>query len=131
MQADKKVHPNLAKEAGETNQAYTQRVADAIFLANTHGVWGAEDQCRLAVTVDQTTRALVATAEYHGDKGNWPDALNVLIPAYLAQVPTDIFSKSGAEPVQYHKTDAGICLLLHGASGGSDVKIIGIVPDMP
>jgi RNA polymerase sigma factor (sigma-70 family) len=133
MQADKKAHPDLAKEAGETNQAYTQRVADAIFLANTHGLWRAEDQCRLAVTVDQTTRALVAAAEYHGDKGNWPDALDVLIPAYLAQVPTNIFSKSGTEPVQYHKTDAGICLLLHGASGGgsSDTIIIGIVPNTP
>ena len=57
MQADKKAHPNLAKEAGETNQAYTQRVADAIFLASMHGLWRAEDQCRLAVAVDQTTRA--------------------------------------------------------------------------
>ena len=125
MQADRKVHPNLAKEAGETNQAYTQRVADAIFLANTHGLWRAEDQCRLALTMDQTTRALVAAAEYHGDNGNWPNALDVLIPAYLAQIPTDIFSKSGTEPVQYHKTDAGIYLLTHGPSGGSDVTIIG------
>jgi hypothetical protein len=106
-------------------------VADAIFLANTHGVWRAEDQCRLAVTGDQTIRALVAGAEYHGDKGNWPDALDVLIPAYLALVPTDIFSTSGTDPVRYYKTDAGIYLLLHGASGGRDITIIGVVPDMP
>jgi hypothetical protein len=91
----------------------------------------AEDRCRLGITLDQAKRALVAAAEYHGDKGNWPDALDVLIPAYLTQNPTDIFSTSGTEPVQYHKTDAGICLLAHGPSGGSDVTIIGTVPDTP
>jgi hypothetical protein len=85
------------------------------------------------VTVDQATRALVAAAEYHGDKGNWPDTLDVLIPAYLTQIPTDIFSTSGTDPVRYHKTGAGIYLWLHGASGGrsSDMIIIGIVPDTP
>jgi hypothetical protein len=73
----------------------------------------------------------VAAAQYHADKGNWPDTLDVLIPDYLTQVPTDIFSTSGTEPVRYQKTDAGICLLAHGPSGGSDITIIAIVPDMP
>jgi hypothetical protein len=131
MQADQRLHSDLTKEAGETKQDYTRRMADAIFLANTHGVWPAVNQIWLAATVDQTTRALVAAAEYHGGKGNWPDTLDGLIPAYLAQVPTDIFSTSGTDPVQYHKADAGIYLLAHGPSGSSDFKIIGIVPNMP
>jgi len=133
MRADQRLHADLIKEAGETKQDYTRRVADAIFPAWTLKVWRAEDQYRLAVTVDQATRALVAAAEYHGDKGNWPDTLDVLIPAYLTQIPTDIFSTSGTDPVRYHKTGAGIYLWLHGASGGrsSDMIIIGIVPDTP
>jgi hypothetical protein len=131
MRSDQKAHPNLAKEAGETNQAYTQRVADAIFLALAPSVWIAQDYCRLTVTLDQTTRALVAAAQYHADKGNWPDALDALIPDYLTQVPTDIFSTSGTDPVQYLKSNAGICISAHGIPGVSDTITIGIAQDAP
>ena len=132
MQAEENAHHDLSKEAGETNEAYTQRVADGMSVVLLPSIWRADNTCRLGLTLDQTTRALVAAAQYRADKGNWPDTLGALAPAYLTQVPVDIFSASGTDPIRYQKTGAGICLFAHQPPDSTASEIgLGIVPDAP
>jgi len=63
-------------------------------------------------------RAVVAAAQYRADKGNWPDTLQVLVPAYLPQVPLEMFSATGTEPIRYQRTDQGIRLRARGPKLG-------------
>jgi hypothetical protein len=119
--------PTLAPQPGETRDAYSQRIADAIITATLPNTWKCEDICRSELLEDQMTRALVAAGEYRADKGAWPNSPGDLVPAYLAQVPTEIFGEVG--PVRYQKGDTGIRLMAHKADG-SEISI-GVGQQMP
>jgi len=112
--ANQQSQPSLAKQPGETNQAYTERVADAILAAISPSLWRAEDTCRRGSMREVLARAVVAAAQYRADKGNWPNTLQDLVPAYLPQVPVEVFSATGTEPIQYQRTDLGILLRAPG-----------------
>jgi hypothetical protein len=114
IRASLQSHPILAKEPGESNQAYTQRVADAILSAFSPSYWRAEDTCRGGLLREKMARAVVAAAQYRADKGNWPNTLQDLVPAYLPQVPVEMFSATGTEPIRYQRTDQGILLRARG-----------------
>ncbi len=60
--------PTLAPQAGETRDAYSQRIADAIISESVPITWKCEDVCRAELLEDQMTRALVAVGEYRADK---------------------------------------------------------------
>jgi hypothetical protein len=118
VKANQQSHQNLAKTPDETNQAYTQRVADAILSAISPSLWRAQDTCRRGSMRQTMARAVVAAAQYRADKGNWPDTLQVLVPAYLPQVPLEMFSATGTEPIRYQRTDQGIRLRARGPKLG-------------
>jgi len=112
--ANLRSHPSLAKKPEETNQDYTQRVADAMLASYSPSFWRAEDTCRSGLLREKMARALVAAAEYRADKGNWPNTLQDLVSAYLPQVPVEMFSATGTEPIRYQRTDQGILLRARG-----------------
>jgi len=118
IRADQQSHPSLSKKPGETNQAYTQRVADAVLAAFSPNSWRVQDTCRRGLMRQTLARAVVAAAQYRADKGNWPDTLQVLVPAYLPQVPLEMFSATGTEPIRYQRTDQGIRLRARGPTLG-------------
>jgi hypothetical protein len=118
IRANLQAHPSLAKEAEETNQAYTQRVADAILSAISPSLWRAQDTCRRGSMREIMARAVVAAAQYRADKGNWPDKLQDLVPAYLPQMPLEMFSAADTDPIQYQRTDLGILLRARGPKLG-------------
>jgi hypothetical protein len=114
MRATNSAHPGLALEPGETKDAYTQRVTAAIFIPVFPSSWRAEDTCRSGPLEDQMARTDVAAAKYRADNGHWPDSLQQLIPAYLPQVPTEVFSATPDQPIRYQQGDSGICVVGHG-----------------
>ena len=54
--------PTLAKAPDETNQAYTERVADAILSAVSPSLWRAQDTCRRGSMRQTMARAVVAAS---------------------------------------------------------------------
>jgi hypothetical protein len=118
IRANAQAYPSLAKQPEETNQAYTERVADAILSAISPSLWRAEDTCRRGLMRQIMARAVVAAAQYRADKGNWPDKLQDLVPVYLPQVPLEMFSTTGTEPIEYQRTDQGILLRARGPQLG-------------
>jgi hypothetical protein len=95
------------KEDGEDSAAYTKRVSLALqsmFL----GSFSRAHEIRLTMTMnEEMTRALIAAAKYHAEKGTWPDNLAAL---GLPKIPIDLYSVGGADPVKYLKDDAGITI---------------------
>lgn len=122
MRATNSAQPSLALEPGEARDAYTQRVTAAIFIPVFPSAWRAEDTCRSGPLEDQMARTVVAAAKYHADKGRWPDSLQQLVPAYLPQVPTEVFSATPDQPIRYQQGDSGICVVSHGPRN-SDITI--------
>lgn len=58
-----------------------------------------------------------ALAGYHSDNGNYPKALEALVPRYLKTVPDDLFS---GKALIYRTTDKGYLLYSVGANGKDD-----------
>jgi hypothetical protein len=117
MKANSQERASLAKQAGESNQAYTDHVADAILSVLSASLWRAQDTCRSGEMEGEMARAVVAAAEYRADKGKWPDKLEDLMPDYLSELPKAIFDQDGTRPVRYQKTARGICLHARGLKG--------------
>lgn len=61
----------------------------------------------------------LALEAFHQDHGTWPDALNELVPRYLATLPLDPFD-SQSHPLRYRRTPTGYCLYSIGPDGRDD-----------
>jgi hypothetical protein len=118
VKANSSVHTRLAKQPDETNEAYTQRVTDGILSVLLPTVWRADDACRSGEMEDKMVRTVIAAAQYHADKGQWPTRLEDLTPQYLLEIPHDLFFLDGTRPVRYQRTRGGISLHAHLVSGG-------------
>jgi hypothetical protein len=68
--------------------------------------WGAAPYEQETIIRSELVRVAVALAAYRSEKGEYPDALNRLVPDYLQQVPTDPYT--GA-PFHYERGAAGDC----------------------
>jgi hypothetical protein len=110
LTSDPSLKESLARQAGETSEAYTERVAGVILIANLPIVWRSEDFYRAAVMQENMTRAVVAAGQFRADKGKWPERLEDLVPGYLPEAPKDVFSLNGTDLVGYQATAAGILL---------------------
>jgi hypothetical protein len=100
--------PSLAKREGETQKAYSNRVADALLLVQMPSFARAETTLRAARMRDEMVRALVAAAQFRADNAHWPGQLSDLVPKYLAAVPKDLYSPSAAATVHYIQVEDGI-----------------------
>ncbi len=111
---------SLVKGAGESQEAYSNRVADRLLAYVTPSlgkIAGTMRECRMR---DEMTRAVVAAAQYRADSSHWPGTLADLVPKYLAAVPRDVYSAGAAEGVRYIQSDAGIFIYSVGPNRVDD-----------
>ena len=52
-----------------------------------------------------TTRTAIALERYRQAKGQWPATLDQLVPGFLAEVPTDVYT---GKPLLYRREDRGV-----------------------
>jgi len=109
----------LAKQPGETKEAYTERVVESVIaVRTTWPLWDAEMQYRGAVVQDDMARVVVALAGYRAEKGKWPEKLETLVPAYLKRVPWDPFSREATGAVvNYRVGSDGVLVYSVGPNG--------------
>ena len=109
---EKHCEPNTghygSRRMDETPQAYSARVADMLVSPFLGAVSGIETVRREAIMHDQLTRVVVAAAHFHADKKKWPEKLDDLAPAYLKELPKDLFSEGGEDPIEYLPMTNGI-----------------------
>ncbi len=101
---------NLDKKEGETTDAYSQRVGDAIVVTCVPSLSRAEATYRKGSIRDELARAIVAAGQYHAEKEKWPDKIDDLTPQYLPASLKDALVNLGAGPVRYQHRSAGISL---------------------
>jgi hypothetical protein len=101
---------SLAKRGGETTDAYSQRIADAIIAVCVPSIARAENSYRRCMIQEKLTRAVVAAGQYRAEKGKWPDRLEDLTPEYLPVALNTTLTALQIEPVRYQHGDAGISL---------------------
>jgi hypothetical protein len=101
---------NLDKKEGETTDAYSQRVGDAIIVTCVPSISRAEATYRKGSIRDELARAIVAAGQYHAEKEKWPDKLDDLTPQYLPASLKDALANLEAGPVRFQHRSAGISL---------------------
>lgn len=65
----------------------------------------------------ELSKVAFGLAAYHGDKGSFPEKLEDLAPAYLKQIPLDIFADA---PLKYHREGEGYLLYSVGPNQQDD-----------
>jgi hypothetical protein len=101
---------NLDKKDGETTDAYSQRIGDAIIVTCVPSLSRAEATYRKGAIREALARAIVPAGQYHAEKQKWPDRIDDLTPQYLPASPKDALVNLGAGPVRYQHRSAGISL---------------------
>lgn len=107
---------NPAKGAGETREAYSNRMADALIMGISPSMSRAAVTVRAARMRDEMVRALVAAGEFRAESSRWPGTLGDLVPKYLGAVPRDIYSADAADAVRYIQGDGGIFIYSVGVN---------------
>jgi hypothetical protein len=82
-----------------------------LFLPTSRGVQRAFDRVE---QVQRNVQIALALAAYRADHGRYPEKLDALAPAYLAQVPGDLFS---GKPMVYRPAATGYVLYSVGVNG--------------
>jgi hypothetical protein len=100
----------LKRRAGESVEAYSERVGMLFFEQPVDGVALAMTDTRAWFQITQIALALAA---YHADNKTYPEKLAALSPKYLKQIPLDVYTD--AEPI-YRKADNGFLLYSIGAN---------------
>ncbi len=100
----------LDKREGETTDAYSQRIGDAIIVMCVPSLSRAEATYRKGSIRDALARAIVAAGQYHAEKEKWPGTMDELTPQYFPASLKDALAKLGAGPVRYQHRSAGISL---------------------
>jgi len=81
------------------------------------------DQYSLTYWTNQATLRLLicelALAQFHQDKGRWPESLNELVPKYVSKVPVDPLDPN-ALPLKYHRSDSSCVLYSVGPNRVDD-----------
>jgi hypothetical protein len=73
-----------------------------------------EEEARMRADLVQLGLALAA---YYADVGEYPTALEALVPKYCSEVPLDRFT---AQPLRYRRQDDGFLLYSVGKNGADD-----------
>jgi hypothetical protein len=105
---DGKAEPDSALAA-----QYSKEFADFLtgLLASGHGK--ISDLIDRAVMRLELSKVSLALAAYRAEKGQFPDKLDALAPAYLKEIPKDLFTDG---PLVYKKTPKGFLLYSLGPS---------------
>jgi hypothetical protein len=110
---------NFHRLSDEPPAAYAQRVS-RVFMHNLVPTF--ENASMLERRADQQTqmaRLLLAAAQFKARTGHWPATLADLVPAYIKDLPKDIYSPDDA-PVRYLLTPAGPRIYSIGTNARDD-----------
>jgi len=107
---------SLGKGAGESREAYSNRMADALIVGISPSMSRAAVTVRAARMRDEMVRALVAAAWFRAESSHWPGTLNELVPKYLSAVPRDVYSADAADVVRYIQGESGIFIYSVGVN---------------
>ncbi len=103
--------------AGETREAYSARVEDALVADWTASINKASSLMGAAEFRGRAAAVVTAAAKYHAVNGRWPEKLSMLMPEFIAQLPADPFT--GGE-VHYIAGKEGVRVYSFGANGRDD-----------
>jgi hypothetical protein len=104
--------------AGPEGRAQASKeMGDFLEAALVPGLCRASDLRDRAVTRLDLSKVSLALAAYRAEKGDFPDALAALAPAYIREVPKDLFTDG---PLVYRKTATGFLLYSLGPNMKDD-----------
>ena len=104
--------------AGETRDAYSHRVFDALGSTLWPSLAKADQLLANARFRGQALHVLLAAAAYKAATAKWPAKLADLVPTYLKEIPRDPYDP--ATEVHLLVGDAGIRIYSYGANGVDD-----------
>jgi len=115
------------RQAGETREAYTQRIGDGIInLFFSSSIDGTERLFRWQMMEHEMMKVVVAAGRWRAEKGEWPERLEALIPGYLKEVPVDIYS---GKRVLYVRGEKGVRVYSVGRNRYDDGGMRGTLKD--
>jgi hypothetical protein len=104
--------------AGLVSRQQRSRLVSSImlglFLPAVNAATEAEDRANVTLELTQLAAAL---GIYRAEHGNYPEALNDLVPSVLAELPVDVYN---ARPFVYKRDGEGYLLYSTGANGTDD-----------
>jgi len=114
------------RRKGEAREAYTRRVGDAIVSIFYLSLGGAEEVYRQGLMSQEMAKVVTAAGRYRAEKGAWPEDMEALVPEYLKELPTDIYS---GKNVLYARSEQGIRLYSIGQNRIDDGGFTGVRKD--
>ncbi|HVT80480.1 MAG TPA: hypothetical protein VHM90_07470, partial [Phycisphaerae bacterium] len=109
----------LPRNAGESAEAYTERVARALCTTLLVRATPLLEFAQEQRTSDEMAQLMIACAWYKARENRWPAALADLVPSEIAKLPHDVFVSENA-PIHYMATQKGACLRSVGRDGVED-----------
>jgi hypothetical protein len=97
--------------------AFSHRLGNtfvALFLRPTLAAFDSDDRKTMQ---SELTALAFALAEFHADRGSYPERLADLVPQYVAHVPQDLFSE---QDLRYQQSDNGYSLYSLGPDSQDD-----------
>ncbi|MCL2639733.1 MAG: hypothetical protein FWD53_02705 [Phycisphaerales bacterium] len=112
---------------GETREAYTHRIGGGMISLSVSSTLGsAEILYRRSVMEHEMAKSVIAASRYRAEEGQWPEGLDALVPEYLKEVPTDMYS---GKNVLYVRGEKGIRVYSVGPNRQDDGGIPNEVKD--
>ena len=115
-ESKKQLEAFLKQRAGESKDAYSQRLA-LLFVGDAQTISRVSNLFDRPVAERRLTEAAIALARFHKASGSWPESLEALVPGYLANVPIDPFA---GEPLHYRRHDDDFVLYSVGLNEKDD-----------
>ena len=100
-----------------TRLARSKEIGELLLVLSFPGVSRASNLRDRAVMRLELSKVALALAAYRAEKGQFPDALAALAPAYMKEVPKDLFTDG---PLVYKKTQKGYLLYSLGPNMKDD-----------
>ena len=88
----------LAPHPGESREAYSTRVADAMFMLVSPAYRIGEESYRKVLLEGEMLRVLIGAADVKARMGNWPETLETVAGV---KAPVDMYSPEEKDPVIY------------------------------
>jgi len=114
------------RQADDTREAYTQRVGDGTVSIVFPSLSRVEELCRRSLMEHEMAKAMLAAGRYRAEKGKWPEKLETLVPGYLKELPTDMYS---GKNVLYAQSEKGIRIYSVGPNHYDDGGFRGALKD--
>jgi len=111
------VSPNIARQSESALESLRTRPYDALSKLVMPAVARAGERFAYAQTSADLARVACALERYRLAQGQFPEALDALVPKFIAPLPHDVIT---GEPLKYRRTDDGQFVLYSVGWNGTD-----------